>query len=54
VRQEEFRYIQVEGTPYEMGYQHGQQCKELIAESLAWAKTDGEQLRSARYEIEWA
>ncbi len=41
VEGEEIKYVEMEGTPYEMGYQHGEQCKELIAEALEWAKTDG-------------
>jgi isopenicillin-N N-acyltransferase-like protein len=34
------RTIEVRGTYYEMGYQHGKQCKELIANAIDWAKND--------------
>ena len=35
-REHLFPLIEVEGTPYEMGYQHGAQARELVSRYLLW------------------
>jgi uncharacterized C2H2 Zn-finger protein len=32
------KVIHLEGTPYEMGYQHGEQCEELIEKEISFVK----------------
>ena len=33
---EEFPLIEVSGTPYQLGYQHGSQAKGLVQKYLTW------------------
>ena len=33
---DEFPLIEVSGTPYQLGYQHGSQAKDLVQKYLTW------------------